>query len=322
MDTQYLLYITAKFLIIVGKGLLIYSSTIFLLAIPAVIQEYKIWKHTQTPLSLWGIIKVYLFNIIWMVLSLTGAVLLFPIWASRGFGSSVQLEAHCVMERLTAIALTSFMIGSVEIHGEHKLPWTQFGKDIASTGTNSEVAPIYIANHGSQIDVGVIYFAIHRFKWIAKKSVQYIPGPGTLMSLSGHVFIQRSGKNSKSVSNLYEQSYRAIRQGIPLFLFPQGTRRITERLPFKDGAFNMALETQARIVPISIEVPMGTWNHLFPISQLWGEKGDTIIVTVHDTIQVTKDMNKEDLKQKCMDTIYSTLPSSYGGTKCEKIKTY
>jgi lysophosphatidate acyltransferase len=314
MDTHHILYITAQILTLLGKGLMIYSSTIFLFAIPATVQEYKIWKHTPTPLTLWGLVKVYLFNIIWMGLSLTGAVLLLPIWASRGFGNSVQLEAHCVMERLTAMALTSFMIGSVEIRGEEKLPWTK-----EDEGTDS-VAPIYIANHGSQIDVGVVYFAIPHFKWIAKKSVQYIPGPGPLMSLSGHVFIQRTGKNSKSVHNLYDQSYRAIRRGIPLFLFPQGTRRITERLPFKDGAFNMALETQSNIVPISIEVPMGTWNHLFPISRLWGDKGDTIILTVHDSIPVTKDMNKEDLKQKCTETIYSVLPPSYTGNS-EKIKT-
>ena len=314
-DTDTVFFILARLLTLLGKLLLIYSSTIFLFAVPAVVQEYKIWKSTKTPLSPWGLLKVYMFNIIWMGLSLTGAVLLVPMWASRGFGLSVQLEAHCVMERLTAMALTSFLIGSVEIRGEHNLPWTQ---ETDSKSADS-VAPIYIANHCSQIDVGVVYFAIPHFKWIAKKSVQFIPGPGTLMSLSGHVFIQRSGKNSKSVHNLYEQSHRAIKQGIPLFLFPQGTRRITQRLPFKDGAFNIALESQANIVPISIEVPMGTWNNLFPISRLWGQKGDNIIITVHEPIKVTKDMDKEDLKQRCTEIIYSVLPTYYGGNG-EKIK--
>jgi 1-acyl-sn-glycerol-3-phosphate acyltransferase len=202
------------------------------------------------------------------------------------------------MERLTAWTLISMMIGSVEIRG---------GDNLNKNGS-TDTAPIYIANHCSQIDVGVVYFAIPHFKWIAKKSVQFIPGPGTLMTLSRHVFIQRTGKNSKSVQNLYQQSHRAIRQGIPLFIFPQGTRRMTERLPFKEGAFNIALETQATIVPISIEVPMGTWNNLFPISKLWGGSGNTIILTVHEPIHVTQDMKKEDLKQICMDRIYSVLP--------------
>ena len=63
-----------------------------------------------------------------------------------------------------------------------------------------------------------------------------------------HVFIKRKGKNKKSVSNLYDQSKIAIQSGLPMFVFPQGTRRMAVRLPFKDGAYRIALENESRIV--------------------------------------------------------------------------
>ena len=291
---------------LVLRALVAYSSLILLCPLVSVYQEHKLWKHPSVQsLTPVGMLKVYIFNVIWMGLTLVGSLILLPKWALGGFGRSVEYEAHCLVERMSAIGCIGAMVGPVEIRGKGNLP-PRFQR----TG---QPAPVYVANHASQIDVGAVYYLRRRFKWISKKSVTYLPGVGQIMALSGHVFIQRKGKNrgtggSTSVSNLYAKSNEAIQGGIPMFLFPQGTRRLVERIPFKDGAFNIALSNQSLIVPISFEIPPSAWEGWYPLSLLWGWRKKPIVLTVHEPIQVKAGMNKDDLKKRCYDTIYSVLP--------------
>ena len=57
-------------------------------------------------------------------------------------------------------------------------------------------------------------------------------------------------------------------------IFPQGTRRVIENLPFKDGAFKIAIENEAPLIPVSINIPINMWNSMYPLNLLWGEKND------------------------------------------------
>ena len=297
---QAILFYTAKAVIIVGNFLFYYALLIPFCAIPAVLQERKIWLKTSTPLNSIGMVKVYFLNFFWMALLVVAFILLFPLWFSRGFGGSVQKEAHCIVEKYSAMLLTRMFIGKVEIINEHLLP------HITLDGTDVP-APVFIANHCSQADVCIVYYAVKRFRWIAKQSVLALPGVGVIMSLSGHILIKRSGRNRDSVNNLYEQSNLAIQSGIPMFLFPQGTRRMTERLPFKDGAFKIALENKSLIIPLSIEVPPGLWNSVYPIH--------TIKITVHDGVHAREGMDRTNLKKQCEEIVYCVLPESYRGSK-------
>lgn len=265
--TNEILRLTAKVVIIIGKCIMYYAVTIPIFGFVSTLQERKIWKATTTPLTPWGLLKVFIFNVLWMFCIGISALSLIPMWISRGMGSSVSMEMNVVMERLVAMGLQKALVGKVTIVNQEKLP------DIALYNP-TKPAPIFIANHCSQLDLAAIYFVVRRFKWIAKQSVKYLPGVGLGMTLGGHVFIQRTGKNSKSVSNLYEQSAKTIQTGIPLVIFPQGTRRVTENLPFKDGAFKIAIENEAPLIPVSINIPINMWNSMYPLNLLWGEKND------------------------------------------------
>ena len=234
-----------------------------------------------------------------MSLTLLGSILLFPLWLSRGLGLSVEKEAHCIVEKYSAMLLTRIFIGKVEIINENKLP------RITLDGTDVP-APVYIANHCSEADVCCVYYVVKRFRWIAKQSVLALPGVGAIMALSGHILIKRTGRNRGSVSNLYEQSNLSIQSGIPMMLFPQGTRRMTERVPFKDGAFKIALENKSLIIPLSIEVPPGLWNSVYPIHR--------VKLTVHDGVHAREGMDRTDLKKQCEEIVYSVLPDSYRGS--------
>ena len=114
--------------------------------------------------------------------------------------------------------------------------------------------------------------------------------------------------------NLYIQSNKSVQEGVPMFIFPQGTRRMGVRLPFKDGAFNIALDNQCDLVPISIEIPKTAWNSWYPLAR---SGIPPVVLTVHKPIPTrgkTKEKDIDELKQQCFDTIYSVLPD-YGKEK-------
>jgi 1-acyl-sn-glycerol-3-phosphate acyltransferase len=243
---------------------------------------------------LW-LFKVYCFNVIWMGGCLLGAVfVLLPKYLLTG---SVERESHEWVEGFVGWLVLRGFVGPVKIVGKEHLPPKEPGAP----------APVYIANHASQLDIASVYFLKRRFKWISKKSVVFLPGVGQIMYLSGHVMIDRkTGKNKNSVQSLYAKSNAAVQSGIPMFIFPQGTRRLHQQLPFKDGAFNVALENKSCLVPVSIDIPTDAWNRWYPLP--FGKKLNPIILTVHKPIPIKGTEDKEAVKKQCFDAIYSVLP--------------
>lgn len=281
---------------------LAYFSLCFVTSFVGVYQEYKIWAPSSVPsLSLWGMIKVYLFNVVWSTVSLLCATVFLPKYLVMG---NVERDA-VYAERFLANLVVTLFVGPVVIKNAEKIP----------PEDASIPAHIFICNHASQIDLGAVYAINRRFKWIAKGSVKLMPGVGQIMTLSNHVFIDRkTGKNKASVSNLYEKSNAAVQSGCPMFFFPQGTRRMAERLPFKDGALNVALHNKSPLVPLSLNIPLDAWNRSYP----FGSNHEPIVITVHDTIKVKGDENKDELRKKCFDTIYSILPDHRVDSKKDK----
>jgi lysophosphatidate acyltransferase len=284
-------------------GYIVFSSVAA--AAVAVMQERKIWQSKALPsLSVMGQLKVFLFNLVWMYCCLIGSILISLKWLLTFGTSDIQSEGNRRVEDRAARVCVRLLVGDVLVVGRENLP-----------PLNVIPAPVYVANHASQIDVGVVYYLDRRFKWIAKKSVLYLPGVGQVMWLSQHILIdRRKGKNDKSVSNLFEKSNAAVQAGIPMFFFPQGTRRIAERLPAKDGAFIVAQNNCSTLIPVSIEIPVTAWNSLYPLNLLWGGELPVVKITIHKAIPVDGKEDREKLKQRCMEQIYSVLPK-YENTK-------
>jgi len=215
----------------------------------------------------------------------------------------VEQPATVWVERATAYLVTYFFVGPVLIRGEENLP-------ARNDDNANKVSYVFIANHNSQIDLCVVYFIRRRFKWIMKQSIVYLPGVGLLMRMARHVFINRTkGNNKESVKKMYAEAAKALVNGKSIFIFPQGTRAMVGRLPFKDGAFNIAMESQVPIVPISIQIPKMAWNNAYPFNLLWNKNIEPVVLTIHKAIPVTKDSNKEALKEECFNVIYSELPN-------------
>ena len=112
---------------------------------------------------------------------------------------------------------------------------------------------IYVMNHQSMFDIVVAFVLIpFNFRFIAKKSLKPIPFLGWYMTVTGMVFIDR--KNRRAAMRSLNEAYEKIRRGISIFVYPEGTRSADGRiLPFKKGAFVMAIQAGVPIVPLAID---------------------------------------------------------------------
>ena len=121
-------------------------------------------------------------------------------------------------------------------------------------------AYIFIANHSSLLDIpGIISAFPFPVRFIAKKSLVWFPIFGWFVSLSGHILIDR--ENAKSALLSMKKALTLLKKGISIVVFPEGTRTPDGQVKdFKGGAFLLALQSKAQIVPVSIS---GTY-HMLP----------------------------------------------------------
>jgi 1-acyl-sn-glycerol-3-phosphate acyltransferase len=79
-----------------------------------------------------------------------------------------------------------------------------------------------------------------------------IPLLGTAMRMGRFVPVSRGGSREEAAQSVAAAA-EALRCGLNIFIFPEGTRSPDGRLlPFKKGAFFLAAETGAPMVPIVI----------------------------------------------------------------------
>lgn len=110
---------------------------------------------------------------------------------------------------------------------------------------------IFVANHISYLDIPLILRAIrhHSFRVLGKVEMRRMPLFGYIYR-HAVVMVDRSssGERSKSVRELKA----VLRQGISVFIFPEGTFNETRRplKEFYDGAFRIAIETGTPIQPM------------------------------------------------------------------------
>ena len=126
--------------------------------------------------------------------------------------------------------------------------------DIVSGQEHLQTRPaVFISNHQSELDVLLLgaVFPPH-CAVTAKKSLAPVPFLGWFMSLSGTVFIDRA--NRQTAMKAFEGAAAEMRrERQSVFIFPEGTRSYATEpmlLPFKKGAFHLAVKAQVDIVPI------------------------------------------------------------------------
>ncbi len=110
---------------------------------------------------------------------------------------------------------------------------------------------VMVSNHVSNADSLLICMLPWEMKWLAKSSLFKVPLVGWSMWLAGDIAVARGDKGS--VKRAMDRCAELVSQGMPVAMFPEGTRSKTgELLPFRDGAFRLALETGAEVLPVAV----------------------------------------------------------------------
>ena len=116
-------------------------------------------------------------------------------------------------------------------------------------------AAVIVANHQSSVDLlgmFVIWGQLRRVAALAKQSLLYTGTFGVTAALCGTVFVDRADKQS-AAATLNSASLTLKEERTKLWIFPEGTRngdRQVDMLPFKKGAFHVAVASNLPILPI------------------------------------------------------------------------
>lgn len=109
---------------------------------------------------------------------------------------------------------------------------------------------IYVANHISYMDIPMVFKAVRRpLRILGKAEMGKIPVFGLIYRLAA-VTVDRSDPAKRAAS--IRRLSAALRRGISIFLFPEGTFNETGKplKSFYDGAFRLAIEMQQPIQPV------------------------------------------------------------------------
>ncbi|RDW65259.1 1-acyl-sn-glycerol-3-phosphate acyltransferase [Coleophoma crateriformis] len=118
---------------------------------------------------------------------------------------------------------------------------------------NTTRPAVFIGNHQSELDVLILGHIFPKYCSVtAKSSLKNMPFLGWFMRLSGSVFIDRA--NSKNARNAMEGAATHMKKDKQsVYMFPEGTRSYAKEpmlLPFKKGAFHLAVQAGVPIVPV------------------------------------------------------------------------
>jgi 1-acyl-sn-glycerol-3-phosphate acyltransferase len=124
--------------------------------------------------------------------------------------------------------------------------------DVEGSDNVPEGPAVYAANHGSAIDIPILFgYLPANFRFIHKRSLYLVPVLGWSLWVAGHVGIDRSNP-FRARKSLHAAAQR-IQAGTSVAVFPEGTRSSDSGVgPFKRGSFVLALEAGVPVVPVSI----------------------------------------------------------------------
>lgn len=140
--------------------------------------------------------------------------------------------------------------------------------NILSTGVRFEVLDngrqildstrpaVFVLNHQTELDVLFLAWMWPKHCSItAKKSLKSMPFLGWFMTVAGAVFIDRVDRSQ--AMKAFDGAATAIRsQQQSVVIFPEGTRSYSNEpmlLPFKKGAFHLAVQAGVPVVPVVAE---------------------------------------------------------------------
>jgi 1-acyl-sn-glycerol-3-phosphate acyltransferase len=165
-----------------------------------------------------------------------------------------------------------------------------------------------------------------QFRILAKKELWPIAFIGWYLNRSGQIPIDTA--NPRSTLSSLGAAVRALRSGMPLFVFPEGGRTPDGVLqPFLSGAAYLAIRAQVPLVPIALSgvfdlLPMHT-HHFYPgeLTLTAGEPIETAGMNLRQMDELTERVRDEiaAMLQENQEPAYSAGPMALEGTQREQV---
>jgi len=189
-----------------------------------------------------------------------------------------------------------------------RLQWKTIGQE----NVDPKKSYVVVCNHQTALDVvatSYLFPSLHDCVMVAKKELKYAGPFGLCMTLCGAIFLDR-GSSEAGRRAINEAGKKAKASGTSMFLFPEGTRNSAgggQLLPFKKGAFHVALDIGVPILPVVVSeydflgpsrndkfAPAEVTIQILPPVEIEGFTKDNI----DDLIKKTRDSMLEALKPK------------------------
>lgn len=230
------------------------------------------------------IFKVYFFIVFCLSLILLYPVLYYLLSDSHRFP-----KAFIVM-RYHAFALLLFAGVYMKIEGKENIP--------------KEGAFIICPNHSSFLDIFCLYTLFSQyFVFVGKKEIEKWPIFHLYYTSGMNILVDRNNKlgDIKALKRMTSE----LKNGNPLVIFPEGTIsfQAPKMVPFKAGAFSIAIKNQVPILPVTFS---SNWRRLQRKSIWTSLAGPGISkVTIHNLF-VTEGLTKENVLS-LQDQVYSII---------------
>jgi 1-acyl-sn-glycerol-3-phosphate acyltransferase len=169
-------------------------------------------------------------------------------------------------------------------------------------------AYVYMSNHQSHLDIPVLYATLPSptIRMLAKKELFRIPFWGRGLRAAEFVEVDRSN-HARAVESI-DQAARLVRDGVSIYLAPEGTRSRDGRIGrLKKGGFHLALGTGAPIVPVAVH---GTID-ILPRGGKVMHTGRTVRVRIGAPIK-TDARDLEDLVKEVHDFLVKNVENATG----------
>lgn len=161
---------------------------------------------------------------------------------------------------------------------------------------------VFVANHQGAYDIWALYgFLGHYFTWMMKKSLIKFPVVGWACWCSGQIFVDNS--SAAAIKQTMQKAEQTLSGGMSLMVFPEGSRSFTGKMgTFHKGAFQLALEFQLPVVPITIDGAFDVMARTTFVPH-WGH----IEITIHKPIAPPRD---EADRRRVIDASFAEVNAS------------
>lgn len=170
---------------------------------------------------------------------------------------------------------------------------------------------IIVTNHQSAFDIFLLYATLEiPFKWVMKASLKKLPFVGAACKMAGFIFVDEQSINGRL--RTIKEAEQTLKENNSIAIFPEGARTLDGHIKkFKKGAFKMALDLNAPILPISLNGPYKVLKRGKYIPH-----AHKLHIIIHPIIEV-ESIDKEDprsiinLTNQTFEVITSSLDECY-----------